>query len=96
MLFKRAASSISNAAHWQDWVLNGWLMAALLLYSITTLAWVWVLREAPLRLAYPFMGLAFVIVPCLTWLFFGEPLRAPTLIGSALILAGVAIAAQAP
>jgi drug/metabolite transporter (DMT)-like permease len=55
-----------------------------------------VLREAPLRLAYPFMGLAFVIVPCLTWLFFGEPLRAPTLIGSALILAGVVIAAQAP
>jgi drug/metabolite transporter (DMT)-like permease len=29
-------------------------------------------------------------------LFFGEPLRAPTLIGSALILAGVVIAAQAP
>ena len=57
MLFKRAALSITNAAHWQDWMLNGWLMLALLLYGITTLTWVWVLREVPLRLAYPFMGL---------------------------------------
>lgn len=94
VLFKQAASSIKDATHWQDWVLNGWLLTALLLYGITTLAWVWVLRQAPLRLAYPLMGLAFLIVPCLEWLFLGAPLRALTLTGGVLILLGIALVSQ--
>ena len=96
MLFKKAALAISSATHWQQWAFNGWLIAALALYGITTLAWVWVLRHAPLHLAYPFMGLAFLIVPCLGWLFLGEPIRMTTLIGGALILAGITITAHAP
>lgn len=95
MLFKKAAQSITEAANWHHWVFNGWLLAALVLYGITTLAWIWVLRHAPLHLAYPFMGLAFLIVPCLGWLFLGEPIRPSTLVGGALILAGIAIAARA-
>lgn len=94
MLFKQAALSISNAMHWREWVFNGWLFAALILYGLTTLAWVWVLRHAPLHLAYPFMGLAFVIMPCLAWLFLGEPLRVHTLAGGALILLGIAVIGQ--
>jgi len=94
LLFKQAAVSIRAADQWQGWLLNGWLIAALVLYGLTTLAWVWVLRETPLRLAYPFMGLAFLIVPVMSWLFLGEQLRGTTLAGGALILAGVALAAQ--
>ena len=94
MLFKKAALAISSATHWQQWAFNGWLIAALALYGITTLAWVWVLRHAPLHLAYPFMGLAFLIVPTLGWLFLGEPIHVSTLIGGALILAGIAVTAQ--
>jgi drug/metabolite transporter (DMT)-like permease len=41
------------------------------------------------------MGLAFLIVPCLGWMFLGEPIRVPTLVGGALILAGIAITAHA-
>ncbi len=95
ILFKRAALSLSNVTRWQDWIFNGWLLAALVLYGITTLAWVWVLRQAPLHLAYPFMGLAFFIVPCLAWLFFGEPLHVATLVGGALILAGIGVIVHA-
>lgn len=94
VLFKQGASSIKDATQWQDWVLNGWLLAALILYGATTLAWIWVLRNAPLRLAYPFMGLAFLLVPCLGWLFLGEPLRVATLTGGALILIGIALTAH--
>jgi drug/metabolite transporter (DMT)-like permease len=96
MLFKKAALSMPEAANWQHWVFNGWLITALALYGITTLVWIWVLRHAPLHLAYPFMGLAFLIVPCLGWLFLGEPIRMPTLIGGALILVGITITAHAP
>lgn len=95
MLFKKAAAAIPDATHWQHWVFNGWLIAALALYGITTLVWIWILRHVPLHIAYPFMGLAFLIVPCLGWLFLGEPIRIPTLIGGTLILAGITIAAHA-
>lgn len=95
MLFKKAASALPAVTGWQDWAFNGWLLAALALYGITTLGWIWVLRYAPLHLAYPFMGLAFLIVPSLAWLFLNEPLHARTLIGGLLILAGIAVAGRA-
>lgn len=94
LLFKKAAQSIADASTWQHWVFNGWLIAALVLYGLTTLLWVWVLRHAPLHLAYPFMGLAFLIVPTLAWLLLGEPIGWRTLTGGALIVAGVTLASQ--
>ncbi|WP_287915437.1 EamA family transporter [Comamonas sp.] len=96
ILFKRAAHAIADASNWQHWVFNGWLIGALALYGVTTLVWVWILRNAPLHLAYPFMGLAFLIVPCLGWLILDEPIRWTTLAGGALILAGIALTTQAP
>ena len=95
ILFKRAALGIENASNWQHWAFNGWLITALALYGVTTLVWIWVLRHAPLHLAYPFMGLAFLIVPCLGWLILGEPIRWSTLAGGALILLGITLTAQA-
>ena len=94
LLFKQAASALPPEPQLLDWVLNGWLISSLALYGLTTLGWVWILRHAPLHLAYPFMGLAFLIVPTLAWLFLGEPLHWRTLAGAALILAGVALAAS--
>ena len=73
-------------------MLNGWLWSALVLYGVMTLLWIWILRHAPLHIAYPFMGLAFLIVPVLAWALLGEPLTWQTLAGGALILAGVALA----
>lgn len=95
LLFRKAALALPAQAGWMDWVFNGWLLTALALYGVTTLLWVWILRSAPLHLAYPFMGLAFLIVPVLAYVLLGEPMRWQTLIGGALILCGVALAAQA-
>ena len=95
LLFKKAAMAMADAASLQSWIFNPWLIAALALYGVTTLAWVWVLRNAPLQLAYPFMGLAFLIVPTLEWLFLGNAIKMPTIIGGCLILVGVTIAARA-
>ncbi len=92
LLFKKAAAALPPALSVLDVLHNGWLLGALALYGVTTLGWVWVLRHAPLHLAYPFMGLAFLIVPTLAWLFLGEPLHWRTLAGGALIMAGVALA----
>ena len=92
LLFKKAALSLPATFSLSAMLFNGWLIASLVLYGLTTLGWVWILRHAPLHLAYPFMGLAFLIVPTLAWLFLGEPLHWRTLIGGLLIMAGVALA----
>lgn len=92
LLFKKAAAALPASLSAPALLQNGWLLAALVLYGITTLGWVWVLRHAPLHLAYPFMGLAFLIVPLLAWIFLGEPLHWRTLAGGGLIMAGVALA----
>lgn len=94
LLFKKAAHQLPPNAAATDWLLNGWLFAALVLYAATTLLWVWILRHTPLYLAYPFMGLAFLIVPVLAWTWLGEPLTWQTLVGGALILAGVTLASS--
>lgn len=95
LLFKQAAGGLTDQGGWVQWLTNGWLMGALVLYGTTTLLWVWVLRHAPLHLAYPFMGLAFLIVPVLAHFFLGEPLQWRTLAGGALIMVGVTLAAGA-
>lgn len=94
LLFKKAADAMSGTVGWQSLLLNGWLWAALVLYGVMTLLWIWILRHAPLHIAYPFMGLAFLIVPVLAWMWLGEPLTWQTLAGGVLILAGVTLASS--
>src|SRR5256885_5874816 len=79
LLFKKAATALPENPQIIDWVFNGWLFSSLVLYGFTTLGWIWILRHAPLHMAYPFMGLAFLIVPTLAWVIFNEPLHWRTL-----------------
>jgi drug/metabolite transporter (DMT)-like permease len=92
LLFKKAAGALPAVPTLFDWASNIWLLASLALYGLTTIGWVWILRHAPLHLAYPFMGLAFLIVPALAWMFLGEPIHWRTFAGGALIMAGVVLA----
>lgn len=94
ILFKKAALNIPINATWQSWAFNYWLFSAFALYGMTTLLWIWILRNTSLQAAYPFMGLAFLIVPCLERIIFGQPLRVTTVIGGLLIFAGVAISSK--
>lgn len=71
--------------------------AACLLYAAATLLWVWILTKLPLSTAYPFVGLSFVVVALVGWLFFGEMPTVRGCIGILMIAAGVAlIAASLP
>ncbi len=94
ILFKLSASA--SAANDQSILgfLNGWLVAALVLYGAATLLWIYVLRVVPLALAYPLFALAFVLVPVLAHYVFDEPLRMSSLVGGVLIVAGVAISTR--
>lgn len=90
VLFKLAAMELVGTAPWWLLVLrNGYLWIALLVYGVATVLWVALLRHVPLRLAYPFVGLAFVIVPILGHFFLNEPLRRQSIIGACLIALGI-------
>jgi undecaprenyl phosphate-alpha-L-ara4N flippase subunit ArnE len=67
------------------------LLAALTVYAVATVAWLFVLSLMPLSTAFPFYGLGFVFVPCLSWWFLHEPIRPSVIIGGVVIMVGVFI-----
>ena len=90
MLFKLAAMDMKNIDIYS--LLQPKLTLALCVYGIATVLWIAVLRHSPLGLAYPFVGLAFLIVPVLSWFWMSEPISLNTIVGGAVILIGIWIA----
>jgi undecaprenyl phosphate-alpha-L-ara4N flippase subunit ArnE len=68
---------------------NPVMIAALTLYGLGTIVWIYVLRTVPLTIAYSFMGLTFCFVPLLAHLVFGELLTLRYFLGAVLIFAGL-------
>ncbi|WP_454876731.1 hypothetical protein [Pseudomonas farris] len=90
ILFKLAATSFTyNPNSIIASFLDMKLIIALLVYAVATVMWLMVLRSMPLRLAYPFVALAFFIVPIMAHYLLGEALNWKTFAGAALIGVGV-------
>lgn len=70
------------------------LIAALGIYALATAMWLVVLTRLPLSVAFPFYGLTFLLVPVLSWLWLGEPMRMQTVVGGMVIIVGLLICAQ--
>lgn len=65
------------------------LALALVVYGVTTLAWVWVLQKLSLGKVYPFMALAFLIVPVASYFVFNERFSLQYFWGVLLIMLGI-------
>lgn len=96
VLFKVAASKIDvqGKGIFQGFLLNPALIIALAVYGFATIAWLWVLKEIPLRTAYPFIALGFVIVPIMAHFFLGEAFKWTSLAGALVIILGVYISVR--
>jgi multidrug transporter EmrE-like cation transporter len=70
-------------------LLNPIFIAAIVLYGLGTLVWIFVLKQVPLTIAYSFMGLTFCFVPLLAQYFLGEALTLRYLLGVVLIIGGM-------
>ena len=90
LLFKLAAMDMKNIDI--SSLLQPRLILALCVYGIATIFWIAVLRHTPLQIAYPFMGLAFLIVPVLSWFWMDEQISLNTIVGGTVILIGIWIA----
>lgn len=72
-------------------ILNPAFMLAIFVYGVATISWLLVLKTMPLRVAYPFAALAFIVVPLFAAIFLGEALRWTTFAGALLIILGVCL-----
>lgn len=64
------------------------------LYGIGALLWLFVLGRAPLSLAYPFVGMGFVITMFAGMLFLNEPPSLQRILGTLLIASGCVLVAR--
>src|SRR5262245_43111210 len=92
ILFKIAARDASFAGF--DWpTFASWLtpamIGALLVSTVATGLWIWVLQYASLSVAYPIYALTFVVVPLLDSALFGTDVSFRQWIGAATIVGGV-------
>lgn len=94
ILFKRAANRVDLTGAWLlELARIPAMWAAIALYAGATLLWVRILATVPLSRAYPFAALAFVLVPAAGYFLFDEPVNARYVLGAALIIGGVIVAA---
>lgn len=61
------------------------------IYGASTLLWLLVLARVDVSLAYPFVGLGFVVTMLLGWLVHGEVLSPARIVGTLMIVAGVIV-----
>lgn len=91
LMFKYSAEAMRQAGSHTDPRGLAVLFVALVLYALTTLAWVWVLQKLPLGRVYPLMALAFVLVPLGSHWVFGETFSSGYFIGVGLIALGIVV-----
>ncbi len=95
ILFKMSAASLTETGSFFALKTLTTLFAAMMLYGITSIAWVWILQKTELGKVYPFMALAFILVPIGSHFVFGERFQLQYFIGIALIVLGIVIAVRA-
>lgn len=66
------------------------VVAGLGAWAASTVCWLYVLRVAPLSRAYGVSGLTYVLIPLASVLLFGEEMRRVHVVGTLLVVAGVA------
>jgi len=95
VLFKISSISLYQVGSFFSLKVLSTLFAAMCLYGVTSIAWVWVLQKVELGKVYPLMALAFVLVPIGSHFAFGERFQFQYFVGVLLIVAGIVIAVRA-
>jgi drug/metabolite transporter (DMT)-like permease len=95
ILFKTSSIALAQAGSFFNWKVLSTLFAAMCLYGVTSIAWVWILQRIELGKVYPLMALAFVLVPIGSHFAFGERFQVQYFLGVALIVFGIVVAVRA-
>jgi drug/metabolite transporter (DMT)-like permease len=91
ILFKQASRSLGGPDGFVSLLSSIHFWSAIILYGGSTLLWIWLIRDTPLNRAYPFVALAFVVVPILSYFVLNERLTRAGMLGSVFIVIGIII-----
>lgn len=97
---KSGADKVRAAAHQgignELWSMaqNPLIWTGLMLYGFGAMIWLFVLGRAPLSLAYPFVGLGFIMTMAAGALFFNESLSIERISGTLFIILGCILVAR--
>lgn len=89
ILFKISAISLVQTGSFFALKTASWLVVALSLYTFVTIVWVWLLQRVELGRVYPFMALAFILLPLGSYFVFGERFQPQYFLGVGLIMVGI-------
>ena len=91
----RGALADGGAAQVAWAVASEWrVLAGLALYFASAAAWLFVLARLQVSAAYPFVGLGFVLVLLLGWVWLGDTPSAARVLGTLLVAVGVVLIAR--
>jgi drug/metabolite transporter (DMT)-like permease len=91
ILFKLSANELTSGNILMNVKAFSYFFIAIIIYGLTSIGWVLILKKIELGRIYPFMALAFIFVPLGSYLFLGERFQPHYYIGIALIVAGIII-----
>ncbi len=89
-----AASQGESAAGLIAMLMSPMVIGGLGLYGIGAMVWLFVLGKAPLSLAYPFVGLGFILTAALGIFVLNEGVSAGRIAGTLLIALGCVLVAR--
>jgi multidrug transporter EmrE-like cation transporter len=100
VLFKKVALAFrghvgSQAAGVSFILMQPTLYAALTIYALSTVLWIWILTRVPLMQAYPWVAVGVAIVPVLGHYLFGERVAPAFWAGIVLMLMGLLLTQSA-
>lgn len=75
-------------------VTNQWVVGGLSLYALSAVVWLLVLARVELSLAYPFVGIGFIITMLLGWWLLDDVMSVQRVAGTLLIATGVVVVAR--
>lgn len=78
-----------------SWNYMLWVIGAVLVMGIYAFLWQQVIKRIPLSTAYMFKGTSLIFVLLLSALLFGEQITISNILGSVIIISGIALFAKA-
>jgi drug/metabolite transporter (DMT)-like permease len=70
------------------------IVIALGIYGLSMVLWIWVLSKVDLSVAYPFVGVSFILTMAFGYFLLGENVTSTRLLGTVLIAVGCALVAN--
>lgn len=64
------------------------ILLGLAIYGLSVIMWLWVLSKVDLSIAYPFVGLSFVVTMCFGAIVLNESVTPARMLGTLLIVIG--------